>query len=670
MRSARRFLGLLALGALLVIALLGGCSKFDPGDPNPNKSPETTLSFSPDEGDTANFEVRMNWFGWDVDGKIDYYQTAWDWPDSIVDPVEGVDWDEVDWRNVISTDSVFYVRASAETVTTTKGFQEHRFAVRAVDDEGAWDLTPEQVAFTAFTFVPDTEILRGPSTVTGTMVSFEWTASDRDGVIVAYQYRLSRFEDDEWFPVVESDTLSNEDTEVIFGPITGKHRFEVWAIDDAGAFDRTPATRTFTCNPDLALGPKLFLRSNVFGLFSFRGPVVPTEFNVPEPIFLGERLSFEWTATAESYGGEVVGYRHAYDDTTIWPAWSVFDRVFSVNPDVGVHSLFVQAIDNANAVTRGRLTLEVVEASLDDYILIVDDYDLNEGGLAMWGTDEARDLFYFELTAPFERERFVWTPSQQLEDNLPQPPDVEALANASTVIWYADGQPISDPALAPVLWRTFHASDVIYNALAGYVRVGGNLVLCGYKGIGTIADVATYTPQSDDGAIEVAAGDTLQNMRFIRDFLHVGSALNSGNLSNKDAPYQYGYCFHGAEPTAEGAALGFSGVYIDSVGSSGWPSRGKWPLYTNPQYAYKRCGLPQVERVDPYLGSAVTIFEMESFVNSQFQDVPCGQLYLSGTNHGNVGYFGFPFYYLQTDDARDLVDRLLSYMGEPKLGAE
>ncbi len=668
MRSAKRLLGLLALGALVATAFLGGCSKFDPGDPNPNIEPETTLSFSPDQGDTANYEVRMNWFGWDVDGKVEYYQTVWDWPDSLVDPVEGVDWDAVEWRNVISTDSVFYVDASAETVTTAKGFQQHEFAVRAVDDEGAWDSTPEQVAFTAFTFVPDTEILRGPATVTGTMVSFEWTAVDRDGVIIGYQYRLSRSEDGEWFPVVESDTLSAEETEVIFGPITGRHKFEVWAIDDAGAYDRTPATNIFTSNPDLALGPKLFITSNVFGTFTFRGPIWPTEFNIPEPIFLGERLRFSWAATAESYGGEVIGFRHAYNDTTVWPAWSIFDRTFAETPDVGVHSLYVQAIDNANAVTRARVAFEVVEASLDDYILIVDDYDLQENQ-AIWGTDSARDLFYFELTAPFERERVVWTPEQQLEDNLPQPPDVEALANASTVIWYSDGEPIGASDGAPVLWRTFHASDVVYNALSGYVRVGGNLVLSGFKGIGAIADVATYTPQNGD-PIEPSESDTLKNMTFIRDFLRVGSALNSGASANKNAPYSYGYCFHGAEPTAEGAALGFNGVYLDSVGASGWPSRGKWPFYVSSIPNYKRCGPNQVETIEPYQNSAVTIYEMDSFINPQFEGAPCGQLYLSGTNHGNVAYFGFPFYYLQTDDARSLVDRLLTYMGEPKVTVE
>jgi hypothetical protein len=42
-------------------------------------APETTLSFSPDGGDTADYCVRM----WDPDGEIAYCERVWDRPDSI-----------------------------------------------------------------------------------------------------------------------------------------------------------------------------------------------------------------------------------------------------------------------------------------------------------------------------------------------------------------------------------------------------------------------------------------------------------------------------------------------------------------------------------------------------------------------------------------------------------
>ena len=168
MISFRKLLAVMILFGIVIAGFLTGCDKADPGNRHPNVPPETTLSFSPDEGDTANYRVRLNWFGWDEDGEIAYYQTVWDWADSIVNSETGkVDWDEADWRNVVNTDSVFLVSASEDTVTEDRGFEAHRFAVRAVDNEFAKDDTPETIEFTAFTIVPNTTILRGPAGVAG-----------------------------------------------------------------------------------------------------------------------------------------------------------------------------------------------------------------------------------------------------------------------------------------------------------------------------------------------------------------------------------------------------------------------------------------------------------------------------------------------------------------------
>jgi len=290
------------LAVLLALGAMGGCSKFDAGDPNPNIKPETTLSFSPADGDTSNYRVRMNWFGWDPDGEIAYYRTKWD---------------TFEWRTVVNTDSVFLVSASADTVDEDFGYEYHSFSVKAVDNDDEEDPTPETISFTAFTIVPDTRIVRGPNGVTGPMVTFEWAGSDRDGVIVGYGYRLYKWEQStsEWVQVTSQTGLDAETVEANFGPIEGLHRFEVWSVDDAGASDQTPAVREFTCNPELA-GPKLFVRSNVFGIRTYRGPIWNDIYNIPTPIFAGERLAFQWIATAESYGGQVVGYLHTYDDTS------------------------------------------------------------------------------------------------------------------------------------------------------------------------------------------------------------------------------------------------------------------------------------------------------------------------------------------------------------------
>ncbi|MCD4690993.1 hypothetical protein K8S17_05970 [bacterium] len=627
------------LVVLLVLGTLAGCSKFDAGDPIPNVRPETTLSFAPADEDTANYRVRMNWFGWDPDGEISHYWTKWD---------------TFAWRRVVGTDSVFMVSASAGEVTETHGYEYHSFSVKAVDNDGDEDPTPETVSFTAFTIVPDTRIVRGPSGVTGPMVTFEWAGSDRDGVIVGYGYRLFKWEQStsEWVQVTSQTDLGAETVVANFGPIDGLHRFEVWSVDDAGAADQTPAEREFTCNPELA-GPKLYVRSNVFGIRTYRGPVWSSIYNIPTPIFAGERLAFEWVATADSYGGQILGYRHAYDDTSNWPAYNILSTRFNVTPELGRHSLYVSALDNANETTRARIYFDVVEATLDEYILVVDDWNSKEGTPGGWPSDEARNGFWNELLAGYSHIRVEWQPDQNQIGGADQPPDVDALRGASTVIWYADQE-------YTVLADLFDPFSARYNSLAGYMRVGGNLILSGQECIRQI--------MYENYPLTVEPSDTTEAASFVRDYLHIESADYSGYQANKSAPWNYGYCFYGDIPTDAGESFDFVPMYIDSVGPSGWPERGKWPFYVytiNPNYT--RCGLPGIETVTAFQGTGLEVFEMYSFLNSNFEGVPSSVLYLSGDNHGNTWYTGHPMYYLQDDPAGHNFDRVLQLFGEEKL---
>jgi hypothetical protein len=633
----KRLLVMGAMSGAFVVIFLAGCSK-NLGHISPNQAPQTYLSFAPDEGGITNYRVRLNWFGWDPDGEIAYYRTKWD---------------TLDWVRVVNTDSVFILSASADSVDPQKGYEAHTFKVSAVDNEGLVDATPETVTFTAFTFVPETQILRGPNGVTGPMVTFEWQGRDRDGVITGYEYKLYRRDEatGSWFEVTASGPLGADVTSVTFGPLAGQHKFEVWSIDDAGAPDLTPATRVFTCNPELA-GPKLYVGTNVFGSFTFRGPVWKAQYNLPIPIFAGERLRFGWLADASDYGGQVVGYRHAYDDTSTWPAWSIFDTRFQVVPELGRHSLYIGAIDNANVKTRARVYFDVVEATLDQYILVVDDYNWREN-LAAWGTDDARTAFYDSLLAGYAKTRVEWEPSQHVVGGTPQAPNVDALRGASTVVWYCDDE-------LTTLKRLFDPRQTAYNSLAGYLRVGGNLVLDGYKIIGQIMD-AQYP-------IQVSAADTSLSGVFVRDYLHVGYADNSANLSNKASPWAYGYCFYGAIPIDETM---FEPIYIDSVGPGGYPELGKWPVYatqwTGSNIGLRHGGLPNVEKLQAYQGTALETFTIDSFLNQNFEGQVCGLLYLSGENHGNVSYLGFPLYYCRKPGVQAYMDEVLYLFGEERI---
>lgn len=622
----RRSLVVMLLAGLLATLVLAGCTESS-GERVSNIPPETTLSFSPDEGATANYRVRMNWFGWDPDGEISYYWTKWD---------------TLDWLRVVSTDSVFLVSAFKDSIDEQRAYEYHSFSVKAVDNEGAEDPTPENISFTAFTIVPDTEIVRGPAGTTGPMVTFEWNGTDRDGVIVGYSYELYRLDPStgQWLMVTSAYDLDAEDTSVIFGPIDGRHRFYVWSIDDAGAEDQTPVMREFNCDSTIA-GPILYIRTNVFGTIKYQGKVWSDEYNVPTPIFAGERLAFSWVGDASNYGGDIVGYRHAYDDTSTWPAWSIFDTRFEVTPTPGRHSLYVSAIDNANEITRARIFFEVVEASLDDYILIVDDWDNQENIPSPKFPDDAqRSAFYDSLLAGYARDRVEWEPSQHMDSGQEMPPDVDAMRGASTVVWYVDdaGNTIS---------RMFLPSNQNYNALSGYVRIGGNLILCGKEVLRQIL-VDAY-PIND-----ITAADTTQAGIFVRDFLRVGWADYSGSEANQENDYKYGYCFYGAIPDV-GVDDIFEPMYIDSLG--------KWRLW----YGADGRGLPAVEIMDPYMGTSISSFRMDAFLNYNFDDQTCAVIYVSGTNHGNIAYFGFPFYSLKTPDVQHNMDAMLQIFGEEKI---
>lgn len=609
--------------AVVALIVLAGCGEKDSGGVEPNIPPETHLTYAPDEGDTVAYAVRMNWFGWDPDGEVTHFLARWD---------------SLDWFATVETESTFVVETRPDRRDSLHSYRSHTFDIKAVDNDGAEDPTPESVTFTAANAHPDTEILSGPSGVTGMFAEFEWIGSDSDGEVVGYGYRLSRREGYDWVVIASEDSLGADETVVLFGPLEGhavRHRFEVWAVDDRGAADQTPATGEFI---PTSWGPDLRIRTNHLGTHTFIG----TDWDGPgqgHPIevLAGERVVFDWFAKYD-----IVGYTHAYDDTSNWPPWSILDTHFEVVLEPGLHALYVCAKDHAGRRVRGRIRLDVREANLDGYILVVDDYDWLEH-FPEWGTDDDRSTFYDQMVAPYGA-RIEWEPSEHTDPAGPRPPDVQTLSGASTVIWYTDGERTT----LQRLFDTYPEYHPAYNALAGYLRVGGNLVLCGWKAIHEIAH-APYP-------FEAAPGDTSWAAVFIRDLLHVGRAEYTGYSANKQIPWRYGYCFYGAVPSDPGL---FEPMYIDSLG--------KWsPMYDDPNPNYAKCGLPAVEMHEPYGGSALEIFEIDAFLNMEFDGQTCGLLYLSGSDRGNVCYLGFPLYYLQTDGVQALFDELLPLFGEER----
>ncbi|MBN2565438.1 MAG: hypothetical protein JXB46_06975, partial [Candidatus Eisenbacteria bacterium] len=582
---------LVSLLSILAFALFlfSSCSKLGPGLIRQNLPPDTELWLTSRGDAEERSAVQLHWAGVDEDGAVVRFR---------------VRLDSLDWVEVACTDSLFVLPLAARSDSMDQAI-EYTFSVKAIDNDGEEDPTPAVVRFSSRNTSPETEIVHGPGDVTGPMVCIDWRGWDYDGVVVGYGYAVYQSQASEWVEVARVDSLPPDGISIMLGPLAGLYKFEVWSIDELGALDPTPAERVFSCNPALC-GPLLTIETNLLGSHRFRGMVWQQSYDTPITLYSGEHLLFDWSAENDS-SCPLLGYSYAYDDTTDWcQSFSLDETHFEVTPTPGDHSLYVATLGSAYDMTRARIRVDAMEASLDDYILIVDDYDHFESN-PLWGTDEDRDAFYDSLASGYGHPHLQWDCTEHLIVGVPQPADAATLAGASTTIWYCDQ---TDPAIE----RIYDPLVNHYDWLGGYVRAGGNLILLGYTVLANIT--------GDSYPITVTPSDTDLARAFVRDCLGIGYAECSGLSANKSAPWSYGYCFYGAVPGAtgipEGRMIDLEPMYIDSVGAGGYPEPGKWFMYTSTMPNYSRCGLGNVEAVYPFDGHSIEAYYIDAFLNVNF----------------------------------------------------
>ena len=186
--------------------------------------------------------------------------------------------------------------ASCESPYTSVPLAEglHTFEVQAKDESGNTDPTP---ASRTFTFEPDLEppettIYSGP----------EEGSTTHDPTPTFY------FESSEFPSSFECRIDSEEFAPCSFGFTTnplveGEHTFEVRAIDESNNVDPTPASRTFTFEPDLE-PPETTINA---------GPENGSTTSDPTPQF--EFSSSEFPSTASNAGSTLANSRRALHPT-------------------------------------------------------------------------------------------------------------------------------------------------------------------------------------------------------------------------------------------------------------------------------------------------------------------------------------------------------------------
>ena len=169
--------------------------------------------------------------------------------------------------------------------------------------------------------------------------------------------------------VGEGDTLA----------LRRSHIFAVQAQDHSGkvttVFDRRGNVRQFIVS--LSAAPLLRITEPAMGERAFLGMnLQPAEVSFPT----GLEMNFSWQADASAYGGQIVGYRYGWDvldinDKNGWEVKFSFENA-SAPPiafQSGIHTLYVEAVDNMGAITLGRIEISLISSTVERNLPRVDD---------------------------------------------------------------------------------------------------------------------------------------------------------------------------------------------------------------------------------------------------------------------------------------------------------
>jgi len=630
------------LSVALVAAVFTGCAKDKGVGPPPAlQNPETELTYAPLQGDTAGFRVHLFWNGYDRDGEVTEFHYAID--------SDTMETDHSKWKSTTSKDTTLLL-----LVDPVKEIRGHVFWVAAEDNDGRMDLTPAKRFFSTKTIPPFSNILRGPAafnSVIGPNFTFEWEGIDPDGGETggrapcdSFEYLLLMigaindknsppthqplppFAQDLYVDLINAsvgDTLADArwgdwhwigihaNRLRVRNATAGGYVFALRAVDLAGAREKNLSfvrnIRHFsvsTVNP----GPILIVSASVLTT-PLPAAVGPVDFPRREiQIFEGEVISFSWIATAEAYGGSIVGYTFALDDTASFPALDLRNLGVTYRPQdigIGLHYLFVRVFDDGGLVTNAVIPFRIIHPTFKDppsasnppQYLYVDD-SLSPGSLQArffnYPSDAEDDEWWrvnvlTPLSLQYGMGRRDWdTFNHGMTDGggsrvQPLPTD---LAPYRVVVWNVDfNNQVGNPT---ALFQTLVGGA--YSELGGYLRAGGTLLLSGFSiATNVVTPTNALTLNFSRGLCFAYPPRTIgYNQTFFpRSMMGIDGAKPTmdalRSLGAKD--------FLEARVTPQGSALGYVSAEVDTGVTAKWNGKA-FPGDPNVSWSP---GLPRIE---------------------------------------------------------------------------
>jgi hypothetical protein len=399
---------------------LMGCSE-DQGAPVPNIDPETTISSSiPVEGGSTAHHVQIFWSGGDVDGRVVEWQYLVEtYPRSVAE-YAGVtqvvpEVDDPRWISNGTRSNITLVLAADTLRADPRGdigdglfTRWHTIWVRAIDNEGAADQTPDSRTFEAFTRAPEmtvqSPVVIGQLPILPISFVMNWYGADDIGMTGNYQDPLEvrwtlqavqldgnnvpvgfpdilfDLADSEWSDWFAWDAPDSTGREAVFldqlpqAAVDTPFLFALQGRDDGGAvtpqYDLdTPQKNNvgvFVLSNSVPLGPTLTVRASIDTLQVGEWDFVGSSATTQDVMVMGGAVSVRWDVMVTShYGANPGEYRYGWnianpDDDNLWSEWGsvrVSPPQTIVQP---VEEIRIQARDHIGQVTTAIIRFQKI----------------------------------------------------------------------------------------------------------------------------------------------------------------------------------------------------------------------------------------------------------------------------------------------------------------------
>ena len=512
-----------------------------------SEPPEVWLGIGPPEGSTTEYNVHFYWGGYDPDGKIAFFEySIVDNDIYFFDPADTTGDDK--WFPTTVKDSVFLFTADLvadssdidfDTMNPYEFVRTHTFFIRAVDEQGlrskaayrsftARNLSPvinitspasigQSVAFVppivtfswaARDFVGERDEGQDPHSVRSIMVSTLNHNGSTDQVLEYIRTTPDAEEWTDWY-----DYNAPGDSGRFWRPpeplAFGGWVFAVQARDEAGAIspvlDRQRNVRAVRVDRRTT-GPTLIVRGALLGEVKTSVVTTPVStINVPS----GVPATFTWTADASHYGGVVTAYRYGWDiqDLQVESEWEVNYTPFVGSmaqsaPKTfyfGSHTFHVEVIDNAGAVTRVPIVLNVIPFTQEKPLLFIDDW--SENPTDSWFStngfapgDREHDSFWDEVLADVAGYSPTGDQMPPSGSRIPlRAIPITTIAQYRTLIWNARGLPLNNTQ--SILEESIRFGSSETNLIRLFMEAGGRVLICGLNAMTMNIDKAKFPPE-------------------------------------------------------------------------------------------------------------------------------------------------------------------------------